>query len=386
MIVPRDTLSAKPTSFLEKQGVFSTEDTFRGPQRVCEECALVLRPLQADLRQEVSRCNLETKVDSDAYDNQYLPNMPYIDFMMENQISNAALMIHNAMKNGENKIPGAILEVAKGIAFLTVLKVGFMVTGRYGTGIVLSKLPDGTWSAPSAVAMSGLGWGIQIGTEVQDVMLVLTTDSAVEAFKSTGQVTVGAELGVSLGPIGKSLETDVTLGNKGAAHAFSYAVSHGLFAGVSLEACGFAQRKDVNRNFYGERAHASALLAGEYGKPYGAEPLYKALDWLAFDGCPPPEREILRLAEYERIRGSTIPNSATINATATTGSSGNDSGSKASGSKGLGQAVHLASENPGALAATANVALFGANLAAQTNSAAISTSTSSASTPSGRQY
>ena len=182
------------------------------------------------------------------------------------------------------KDPSVILDVAKGIAFLTIFKIGFMVTGRYGTGIVLSKLPDNTWSAPSAIAMSGLGWGLQAGTEVSDVMLVLTTDSAVEAFKSTGQLTVGAELGVSLGPVGKSLETDVTLGNKGAAHAFSYAVSRGLFAGVSLEACGIAQRKDVNRKFYGERAHASALLAGEFARPFGAEPLYKALDTLAFSG------------------------------------------------------------------------------------------------------
>ena len=98
-----------------------------------------------------------------------------------------------------------------------------MVTARYGTGIVLSRLHDDTWSAPSAIMMSGLGWGIQFGTEVSDVMLILTSDGAVEAFKSTGQLTVGAELGVSVGPVGKSVETDVTLGNRGAAHAFSYA-------------------------------------------------------------------------------------------------------------------------------------------------------------------
>jgi lipid-binding SYLF domain-containing protein len=303
MIVPRELLSARPTTFLQTHGLFSDMDTFRGPQRVCDECSYSLRPLQSDLRQEVSRCNLETTVDAESFDNQYLPNMPQLDFMMENQISNAVLMLHNAQKSGE-KIPGAILDVAKGIAFLTILKVGFMVTGRYGTGIVLSKLPDGSWSAPSAIAMSGLGWGIQLGTEVSDVMLVLSTDSAVEAFKSTGQLTIGAELGVSLGPIGKSLETDVTVGNKGAAHAFSYAVSHGLFAGVSLEACGIVQRKDVNRKFYGERAHASALLAGEFARPLGAEPIYKSLDALTFEGDneQQAENEVMRLAEYERLR------------------------------------------------------------------------------------
>ncbi len=331
MIVPRELLSERPTTFLQTHGLFSDEDTFRGPQRVCDECSYSLRPLQADLRQEVSRCNLENKVDTEVFDNQYLPNMPQLDFMMENQISNAVLMIHNAVKSGE-RIPGAILDVAKGIAFLTIIKAGFMVTGRYGTGIVLSKLPDDTWSAPSAIAMSGLGWGLQVGTEVSDVMLVLSTDSAVEAFKSRGQMTIGAELGVSLGPIGKSLETDVTLGNKGAAHAFSYAVSHGLFAGVSLEACGIAQRKDVNRNFYGERAHASALLAGEYARPLGAEPLYKALDVLSYDGDTKQqtEREVMRLAEYERLRGNFMSSTNRNLSTPTLGAPSTNSGSSSS--------------------------------------------------------
>ena len=304
MIIPKDQLTKRPYSWLQKQGLFSDEDEFRGPLRVCYECANVLRPLQAELRLEVSRCHMETKIDADAYDEQYLPNMPFIDFQMENQISNACLMIHTSMKSGEQKVPSTILAMAKGVAFITILKVGFMVTGRYGTGIVLSRLPDGGWSAPSAIAMTGLGWGIQVGTEVCDVMLILTSDSAVEAFKSTGQLTIGAELGVSIGPVGKSLETDVTLGNKGAAHAFSYATSHGLYAGVSLEACGIAQCKGVNRAFYGERAHASALLAGDYGKPYGAEPLYKALDMLAYDGDPPAELEANRHIHYEKSKGN----------------------------------------------------------------------------------
>jgi lipid-binding SYLF domain-containing protein len=247
---------------------------------------------------------MQTVIDTSTYDDQYLPNMPQVDFQMENQISNACLMIHTSIKTGEQKVPSTILSMAKGVAFITILKVGFMVTGRYGSGVVLSRLPNGCWSAPSAITMSGVGWGIQVGTEVSDVLLVLTSDSAIEAFKSTGQLTVGAELGVSVGPVGKSLETDVTIGNKGAAHAFSYAASHGLYAGVSLEACVIAQAKGVNRAFYGERAHASALLAGDIAMPLGAEPLYKALDLLEYDGSPPADREANRFIGYEKTRGA----------------------------------------------------------------------------------
>jgi lipid-binding SYLF domain-containing protein len=316
---------------------------------------------------------METKIDAEAYDEQYLPNMPFIDFQMENQIANACLMIHTSIKTGEQKVPSTILAMAKGVAFITILKVGFMVTGRYGTGIVLSRLPDGSWSAPSAIAMTGLGWGIQVGTEVCDVMLILTSDTAVEAFKSTGQLTIGAELGVSMGPVGKSLETDVTLGNKGAAHAFSYATSHGLYAGVSLEACGIAQCKGVNRAFYGERAHASALLAGDYGKPYGAEPLYKALDMLSYDGNPPADLEANRHIHYEKSKGNATPRQGAIadsqapavGATSTSASPGASgvtvstsiAGQKVSGTvdyETLGQAAQFARDNPAVGAAAAS--------------------------------
>lgn len=196
-------------------------------------------------------------------------------------------MLYN-FKNtlGEEKIPRELLDIAKGVVFLTIVKAGFMFTGRYGTGLVVAKLPDGRWSAPSAVMISGLGWGLQIGAEVTDVMLILSTDQAVNTFKSRAQVSVGAELGVSVGPIGRSIESDVTAGTKGAAHAFAYAQSKGLFFGASLEASAIAARPDVNRAFYGEKLKISTLLSGEYPPPKGGEPLYAAINDVLFDGQP----------------------------------------------------------------------------------------------------
>ena len=163
--------------------------------------------------------------------------------------------------------------------------------------------------------MAGGGWGLQIGGELTDVILILTSDSAVETFKSRGQITVGAELGVSVGPVGRSIESDVTAGNKGSAHAFSYAYSRGLFVGASLEACVFFQRKDVNRIYYGEKVGASALLT-EYPIPRGAEPLYKELDLVLFDGQArvPPDREFSRAKRYAASSrsGAGVTSSPTI--------------------------------------------------------------------------
>lgn len=213
-----------------------------------------------------------------------LPAMPAIDFYMEKEIIKATTMLNNFKSTlGEEKIPRELLDIARGVVFLTIVKCGFMFTGRYGTGLVVAKLPDGRWSAPSALMLTGMGWGLQIGAELTDVLLILSTDQAVNTFKSRAQISVGAELGVSVGPIGRSIESDVTAGTRGAAHAFSYAQSKGLFFGASLEAAGIAARPDVNRAFYGEKVPISDLLNGDYPPPKGAEPLYRAINEVLYE-------------------------------------------------------------------------------------------------------
>jgi len=223
----------------------------------------------------INRANQDTWLEA----NSISASLPSIDFHLENEIGKATSMLLNFKRVlGEETIPRELLDISKGVVFLTILKAGFLFTGRYGTGLIVSKLPNGVWSAPSAVMISGVGWGIQGGAEVTDVMLILSSDSAVTAFKSRAQIAVGAELGVSVGPLGRSIESDVTAGNKGTAHAFSYAQSKGLFLGASLEATAIAARPDVNQKFYGEKVSVSDLLSGKYPSPKGASPLYEAID------------------------------------------------------------------------------------------------------------
>jgi hypothetical protein len=188
MIIPREELVDRPPSqgfqwFQSKlpTDIISDEDNWRCPQRVCDPCSFQLKDLQPDLRQQVSRAYQEAVIESQGV----MPNMPAIDFYMENEIAKATNMLYS-FKNtlGEEKIPRELLDIAKGVVFLTILKAGFMFTGRYGTGIVMAKLPDGRWSAPSALMLTGVGWGLQIGAEVTEVMLILSTDQAVNTFKA----------------------------------------------------------------------------------------------------------------------------------------------------------------------------------------------------------
>ncbi|NXB56211.1 SH3Y1 protein, partial [Struthidea cinerea] len=179
-------------------------------------------------------------------------------------------------RNGPDKIiPPHVIAKAKGLAVLSVIKAGFLVTARGGSGIVLARLPNGTWSAPSAIGIAGLGGGFEIGIEVSDLVIILNHERAVEAFAKGGNLTLGGNLTVAIGPLGRNLEGDVAL--RSSAAVYTYCKSRGLFAGVSLEGTCLIERKETNRKFYGQDIRASAILLGDVPLPAQANDLYEAL-------------------------------------------------------------------------------------------------------------
>ncbi|KAJ7424156.1 hypothetical protein BTVI_07403 [Pitangus sulphuratus] len=171
-------------------------------------------------------------------------------------------------RNGPDKIiPPHVIAKAKGLAVLSVIKAGFLVTARGGSGIVLARLPNGR--------IAGLGGGFEIGIEVSDLVIILNHERAVEAFAKGGNLTLGGNLTVAIGPLGRNLEGDVAL--RSSAAVYTYCKSRGLFAGVSLEGTCLIERKETNRKFYGQDIRASAILLGDVPFPAQADDLYETL-------------------------------------------------------------------------------------------------------------
>ncbi|XP_073530339.1 SH3 domain-containing YSC84-like protein 1 isoform X2 [Phyllobates terribilis] len=181
-------------------------------------------------------------------------------------------------RSGPDKIiPAHVIAKAQGLAILSVIKAGFLVTARGGSGIVLARLPDGRWSAPSAIGIAGLGGGFEIGIEVSDLVIILNHKRAVEAFAKGGNLTLGGNFTVAIGPLGRNLEGDVAI--RSSAAVYTYCKSRGLFAGISLEGSGLIERKETNRKFYcQEDIRAYEVLFGEIPRPAQAEELYDILD------------------------------------------------------------------------------------------------------------
>lgn len=180
-------------------------------------------------------------------------------------------------------IPLDVLKNAKGLAIITVLKAGFLFSGRAGSGVVVARLPDGSWSAPSAIVTAGAGVGGQIGAELTDFVFILNTDEAVKSFAQYGSVTLGGNISVAAGPLGRNAELAGTASLKAVAPIFAYSKTKGLFAGVSLEGSAIMERREANRKFYGDNCKARYILLGKVRPPPACEPLFRVLDSRAFN-------------------------------------------------------------------------------------------------------
>ncbi|KAK8084644.1 hypothetical protein PG997_005915 [Apiospora hydei] len=181
-------------------------------------------------------------------------------------------------------IPPQVLANAKGLAILTVFKAGFLGSARFGSGLVVARLPDGSWSAPSAIMTAGGGFGGQIGFELTDFVFILNDASAVKTFAQMGSITLGGNVSIAAGPVGRNAEAAGAASLKSVAGVFSYSKTKGLFAGVSLEGSAIIERKDANEKLYGQRLTAMQLLTGSVRPPPQSAPLMTVLNSRVFAG------------------------------------------------------------------------------------------------------
>lgn len=175
-----------------------------------------------------------------------------------------------------NAIPKAVLQQAKGLAVFSVIKAGFVWSGKAGSGVVVARLPDGSWSAPSCIATGGVGVGFQIGADWTEFVVVMNSDDAVKSFGMSGNLTIGGNLNAAAGPIGTGGAIQSAIAHP--APLFSYSRNRGLYAGVSLEGTVLVERKDANRDFYGQPIPAMDLLLGKVPPPEDASAMYEIIE------------------------------------------------------------------------------------------------------------
>ena len=171
----------------------------------------------------------------------------------------------------EQKIPPQLFDDARAVAIIPgVVKVGLVVGGRRGKGVILLRRDDGSWSAPAFLTITGGSFGFQAGASSTDVVLVFRNDSSVKSLVD-GKITLGGNASVAAGPVGRNAEaaTDARL----KAEIYSYSRSRGAFAGVSLEGSSLAFDDDRNARLYGPSISVNQILYGDTPSPRAADRL-----------------------------------------------------------------------------------------------------------------
>lgn len=213
-------------------------------------------------------------------------------------------------------IPSKVISRAVGLAIFTTGRIGFQVSGATGSGILIARLPDGSWSPPSGIQVHSVGAGFVIGVDIYDCVVVINSREALEAFKQT-RMSFGTDLAVVAGPWGAGGSVDIGLpptDGKGkekekvdgserpigatdkptsaaaqpvpsatepptfasppqrkpspfrqaiSKPVYSYVKSRGFYAGVQIDGTVVTERKDANAAFYGVKAPVEEILKGQ---------------------------------------------------------------------------------------------------------------------------
>jgi lipid-binding SYLF domain-containing protein len=164
------------------------------------------------------------------------------------------------------------------VVFPSVKKAAFVVGANYGRGVITCRSGAdfrGPWSAPAMFALEGASFGLQIGGEATDFVLLIMNEKGASSVMSS-KVKLGADASAAAGPVGRttSAETDVVM----KAEILSWSRSRGVFGGVSLEGSTLRSDDGANKNLYGEQLNAKEIVReGKVHTPEAGKPLIDLL-------------------------------------------------------------------------------------------------------------
>jgi lipid-binding SYLF domain-containing protein len=197
----------------------------------------------------------------------------------DQRLADAANVVKEVVGTPEG-VPQSLLDKAYCvIVFPSVKKAGFIVAGSYGRGAMTCRTGadfNGSWGAPSMMALEGGSFGLQVGGEATDFVLLVMNQKGAKSVLSS-KVKMGADASVAAGPVGRnaSAETDAAMN----AEILSYSRSKGIFGGVSLEGSTVRPDNDANKSLYGKKIEAKDIvLEGNTPVPPAAQPLTSELN------------------------------------------------------------------------------------------------------------
>ena len=216
-------------------------------------------------------------------------SLTYSQVREQSQVKESGVVLAEVMRVPDKGIPESLLKESQAIMiFPNVVKAGFVVAGRHGRGVVLTRNDQGLWGYPVLLTVTGGSIGTQIGVQATDLVLLFKTKRGVDSILRGNQLTLGADASVSAGPVGRNIAagTDTSFRTE----ILSWSRSRGLFAGVALDGSKVKIDHSANTAFYGNPAPpVEVILNGQLTTmPAAANELRNQLLQLAPPPQPPP--------------------------------------------------------------------------------------------------
>lgn len=185
------------------------------------------------------------------------------------RLDNAGKVLHEIMAAPDNGIPEEVLDHAKCIAVVPhMIKGGFVFGAENGRGVATCRTANG-WSAPAFFAITGGSWGLQIGVEGVDLVMIIQGDRGMQHLLAS-KFQLGADASAAAGPVGRhaSADTDWKLNTE----ILTYSRAKGAFAGLTLTGASVRRDDDSMEAFYGRHVSTRAVLTGRVPAPAAARP------------------------------------------------------------------------------------------------------------------
>jgi SH3 domain-containing YSC84-like protein 1 len=190
------------------------------------------------------------------------------------RVQSSATVLDEIMGAPDKAIPEEVLGSAECVAIVpSLLKGGFIVGARYGRGVASCRTEKG-WSAPAFFTVSGGSFGLQIGGQAVDLVLLIMNKDGMKNLLSS-KFEVGADASAAAGPVGRHAEGNTDWKMK--AEVLTYSRARGIFAGLTLNGAVIKQDNDSTRQFYGRLVPFKTSLTGVISPPETARPLLESL-------------------------------------------------------------------------------------------------------------
>ena len=192
----------------------------------------------------------------------------------EARLQKAGAVLHEIMAAPDNGIPDEVLQHAKCIAVVPhLLKGGFVFGAENGRGVATCRTSHG-WSAPAFFAITGGSFGLQIGVEGIDLVMVIQGDKGMDRLIGS-KFEIGGDASAAAGPVGRhaSADTDWKLNTE----ILTYSRARGIFAGITLNGAAIRRDDDSTEAIYGAEIPTRRLLRGDVPAPPSAEPFLDAV-------------------------------------------------------------------------------------------------------------